>query len=607
MSISTHIGDENVMAITTAQIQQLYVAYLGRAADKAGLDYWSQQLNAAKPVLTLENLRANFVNEQPEYAAIYGGLNRQDTVVKIYNNLFGRAPDAEGLAYWTTGGGATVNADLLLTAFVNGAGTKDSSVLANKVLVSEVYTSTAGDKFLAADAKSIIAGVDDTGTSVGTALNKLTDGSLSGIAVPAGVAQLKAQAVATAAEKAFTDSKVTDLLALSKQLADLSKANAVITDVAASTNKTFGAVEGDLTTALGVARGALKTDTLTSKAVVDAKALVDARTAFVTDPVAKTTALDKINAYIAAKAAVAANPAVDPLNVKQAEDTLTAFAANANNATVWNKAAIDSGLAIDATTAQALTGKNVYDALSTALKTGDATTAAKINDAFGKIDLYGVVKTLATQDAAATKAGADFTKADGDLAAGTGLTWKTAYETDATTKAQLDASKALDALDNSYKAIDTAHTALETSKTDADTAVGLNTTLVKAVAAAGVTDKADVFYFDHKVAAADDFAIKFEAKDSLYLGEGYTLNKTATIDATGIHGANNSALEVFFFKDAVSGNVKAVIETAAEGNTTVTDATLAASATDKVAIIELTGVTDVAQVSFANGVISHVA
>ena len=115
-----------------------------------------------------------------------------------------------------------------------------------------------------------------------------------------------------------------------------------------------------------------------------------------------------------------------------------------------------------------------------------------------------------------------------------------------------------------------------------------------------------MFYFDHKVATTDDVAIKFEAKDSLYLGEGYTLNKAATIDATGIHGANNSALEVFFFK-AADGSVKAVIETAAEGNTTVVDNTLVASATDKVAIITLTGVTDVAQVSFANGIISHVA
>ncbi len=34
------------MATTSAQVQQLYVAYLGRAADKAGLDYWLGELNA---------------------------------------------------------------------------------------------------------------------------------------------------------------------------------------------------------------------------------------------------------------------------------------------------------------------------------------------------------------------------------------------------------------------------------------------------------------------------------------------------------------------------------------------------------------------------------
>ena len=139
------------MATTSAQVQQLYVAYLGRAADKAGLDYWMAELNATPAVLTLENLRANFVNEQPEYSDAYAGLSRQDTVIKIYNNLFGRAPDAAGLTYWTTGGGATVNADQLLQAFINGAGATDSKVVANKVLVAEVYTSTAGDNFAAAD------------------------------------------------------------------------------------------------------------------------------------------------------------------------------------------------------------------------------------------------------------------------------------------------------------------------------------------------------------------------------------------------------------------------------------------------------------------------
>ncbi|MEG2043318.1 MAG: DUF4214 domain-containing protein, partial [Hafnia sp.] len=199
------------------------VAYLGRAADKAGLDYWSQQLNAAKPVLTLENLRANFVNEQAEYKDAYAGLSRQDTVIKIYNNLFGRAPDAEGLAYWTTGAGASVNADQLLTAFVNGAGTKDAQTIANKVLVSEVYTSTAGDKFNVADAKEMIKDVTDDNATVTGGLDKLSDGTLPGLSVPAGVAALKAQDAANAAKVSFETSKIADLNKIATQLDALNK------------------------------------------------------------------------------------------------------------------------------------------------------------------------------------------------------------------------------------------------------------------------------------------------------------------------------------------------------------------------------------------------
>ena len=217
-----------------------------------------------------------------------------------------------------------------------------------------------------------------------------------------------------------------------------------------------------------------------------------------------------------------------------------------------------------------------------------------------------------------------FTKADtavkvnADLTANVeGTTWANDYQADATAKAKVDASKSLDALEGSYKAIADAYAATVAAKTAADVKVGLDKSLTlldddgTAITGDGTAglhaNKSDVFYFAAGKVTSSDGAVTLEAgKDTIYLGEGYTLNKTATIDATGIHGANNSALEVFFFK-ATDGSVKAVIETAAEGNTTVVDNTLVASATDKVAIITLTGVTDVAQVSFANGIISHVA
>ena len=598
------------MAITTAQIQQLYVAYLGRAADKAGLDYWSQQLNAAKPVLTLESLRANFVNEQPEYVNAYAGLSRSDTVVKIYNNLFGRAPDAAGLAYWTTGGGATVNADQLLTAFVAGAGATDAKIIANKVLVSEVYTAAAGANYTAADAKSIIAGVNDTPASVNTAIGHLSDGTLSGIAVPQGVATLQLAAAADAAKTAFETTKVADVLALEKQLVTLTVANAQLADQAQAAADTadYATLTTELAADLAAARtaGALGGKTtlqLTNDASIAAADLVAARAALIAKDAAS---IDKITAYEKAAVAKAAVSPVVKADADQAVATLAAYGANAANATVWNKALVDAGIDKTVVTAAADQAQAIYDFLAN--KDTSAANVAKIATDFSGVTNFTTVGTLAAKDQAYNKALDAFNKADAAVkATAEGTTWANDYQADATAKAKVDASKALDALEGSYKAIDSAHTALVDGKTAADKAVTDNTTLVKAVAAAGVADKADVFYFDHKVATTDDFKVNFEAKDSLFLGEGYTLNKTATIDATGIHGANNSALEVFFFKDAVSGNVKAVIETAAEGNTTVTNATLAASATDKVAIIELAGVTDVAQVTFANGIISHVA
>ena len=118
------------MAITSQQVQELYIAYLGRGADKAGLDYWLAELNAEPAVLTLENLRANFVNEQPEYQNTYGGLSTAQVVAKIYENLFGREGEAEGLAYWTGEvQSGNVPVDQLLVAFLNGASAADRAVV----------------------------------------------------------------------------------------------------------------------------------------------------------------------------------------------------------------------------------------------------------------------------------------------------------------------------------------------------------------------------------------------------------------------------------------------------------------------------------------------
>ncbi len=148
------------MAVTAQQVQQLYVGYLGRAADQAGLDYWLNELNAENSSLTLENLRSNFVNEQPEYAAAYQGLSRQQTVSQIYQNVFGRMPTDAEVAYWTFD--SNVNTDQLITAFLNAASPTDRLIVENNVSVAQQVTSA-------------YAGSSLTGTALTTQLNNATD------------------------------------------------------------------------------------------------------------------------------------------------------------------------------------------------------------------------------------------------------------------------------------------------------------------------------------------------------------------------------------------------------------------------------------------------
>ncbi|WP_312721939.1 DUF4214 domain-containing protein [Stutzerimonas kunmingensis] len=177
------------MAITAQQVQELYIAYLGRPADKAGLDYWMAELNAEPAVLTLEDLRANFVNEQPEYANTYGGLSTAQIVAKIYENLFGREGEADGLAYWTGEvQSGNVPVDMLLVAFLNGASEADRAVVDQKVedAMAELPTDPTdpvepgnpGETFAFTDGRDTLTGTSADDTFVGF-VGQNQDGSIA--------------------------------------------------------------------------------------------------------------------------------------------------------------------------------------------------------------------------------------------------------------------------------------------------------------------------------------------------------------------------------------------------------------------------------------------
>ena len=79
---------------TSTELQELYIAYFGRAADPTGLDYWTESGTTAASF-------AASMHAQAEFSDVYGSLSVESQVNQIYKNLFNRAADVTGLTYWT--------------------------------------------------------------------------------------------------------------------------------------------------------------------------------------------------------------------------------------------------------------------------------------------------------------------------------------------------------------------------------------------------------------------------------------------------------------------------------------------------------------------------
>ena len=86
------------MAVNTVGVQQLYVAYFGRPADPAGLEYWVNTLGSGA---TLADISRSFAAAE-EYRDNYSHMDSRTVVTKIYDHLFGREAEAAGVDYWAS-------------------------------------------------------------------------------------------------------------------------------------------------------------------------------------------------------------------------------------------------------------------------------------------------------------------------------------------------------------------------------------------------------------------------------------------------------------------------------------------------------------------------
>ncbi|MCE3602890.1 DUF4214 domain-containing protein [Massilia sp. P8910] len=100
-----------------ASVSTLYSAALGRVADAKGLEFW---MDAVRAGVSLESIAQGFLDSS-EYKA-KPQLTDQQFLDGLYLHTFNRAPDAEGLAWWTNVLDSGVSRASVLAGFISVAG-----------------------------------------------------------------------------------------------------------------------------------------------------------------------------------------------------------------------------------------------------------------------------------------------------------------------------------------------------------------------------------------------------------------------------------------------------------------------------------------------------
>lgn len=139
------------------QLGSLYIGYFGRAGDTAGKTYWHDQLTAShgNPD-TLAAIAASF-SVQSEAKAAYPLLADPQRATQaefssfigsVYENLFWRAPDAAGAAYWQNQLSANAGSPQGIGAFIlnviSGAQALDAATIANRSEAAAFFSDHLG-------------------------------------------------------------------------------------------------------------------------------------------------------------------------------------------------------------------------------------------------------------------------------------------------------------------------------------------------------------------------------------------------------------------------------------------------------------------------------
>lgn len=121
-------------------IAQIYIGYFNRAPDPEGMRYWTGQLEAGMSATAI----AESFSRQPEALSAYSYFTNRSAgadafIFSVYDNLFNHGPDAAGLAYWKDQLAAGKPAGQIILDIISGAQGADKTVIDNKVSVAGQY------------------------------------------------------------------------------------------------------------------------------------------------------------------------------------------------------------------------------------------------------------------------------------------------------------------------------------------------------------------------------------------------------------------------------------------------------------------------------------
>ncbi|AZN37812.1 DUF4214 domain-containing protein [Iodobacter ciconiae] len=178
-------------AAALAFVQKLYVAYYQRPADYAGQQYWAEKFDQEGGASAI----ATAFSVSPESVALFGSQSLGAQINAVYQAAFGRAAETAGLQFYLNEIGAgRMTVGTMAVAVLNGAQGADLTTLNSKLAVADAYTTAVSDasgilKYVG-DASAITA---RTFMATVTTANQAT----STAAIPTEVAKLVLPSVVT--------------------------------------------------------------------------------------------------------------------------------------------------------------------------------------------------------------------------------------------------------------------------------------------------------------------------------------------------------------------------------------------------------------------------